>query len=102
MGDYCTLAQVREELVKQGTGSVDDAAITARIPRVTALINAKCRHSFDQETIVAEQRRGVEVIVDHDGDLQITVSKGYCQSVSAATTPGARTRPCSSACAAAR
>ena len=88
MGDYCTLAQVREELVKQGTGSVDDAAITARIPRVTALINAKCRHSFDQETIVAEQRRGVEVIVDHDGDLQITVSKGYCQSVSAATVSG--------------
>lgn len=83
MADYCTLVDVREEIVKLGVTAADDTAISNRIPRATAAINAHCRHSFDEATIVNETRRGNQVILTRGGDLQITVSKGFCQSVSA-------------------
>lgn len=86
MPDYCTLAEVRDELVKQGSSAMDDSAIVARIPRATAWVNAFCRHSFDQETVVDERRRGDQVMLTHDGMLTVSVGKGYCQSVSAAAT----------------
>lgn len=84
MADYCTLAEVREELIKQGNSALDDAAISARIPRATAAINAHCRHSFDEEAIADERRRGGQVLLTREGNLRLTVAKGFCQSVSEA------------------
>jgi hypothetical protein len=85
MADYCTLEEVRAELVKQGTAQVDDNAIGERIPRVTGLINGHLGHSFDDETIANEMRRGEQVILGADGVLQISVSKGHCRSVTSAS-----------------
>lgn len=92
MADYCTLAQVREELAKQGTSAADDAAITARIPRACAWLDRECRYTpapgrraFDDEAVVDEIRRGEHVLVASDGVLSVTVSKAMCQSVSAAS-----------------
>jgi len=84
MADYCTTEEVRTELIKQGTSGVDDNAISERIPRACAAIDEHCRHSFFDETKVDEVRRGDQVLLNHDGVLIISVSKGHCQSVSAA------------------
>lgn len=93
MTDYCTLAQVREELVKQGSGAADDAAITARIPRACGWLDRECRYdfqgashrrAFDDEAIAGEIRRGQQVQMSADGVLTVTVSKGFCQSVTSA------------------
>jgi len=90
--DYCTLAQVREELAKQGTSAADDAAITARIPRACGWLDRECRYTpapgkraFDDEAVVGEIRRGEHVQTTADGALVVTVSKAHCQSVSAAS-----------------
>ena len=83
MADYCTLAQVRTELVKQGSAAIDDAAITERIPRVTQLVNNYCQHSFDNEVITNEMRTGEQAMMSPDNELIVSVKKGNCQGVTA-------------------
>ena len=86
--DYCTLGEVRTELVKQGTSVIDDNAIVERIPRATALIDQHCKYllpngmrAFDDEVVTDELRYGEAVLVNSANDLCLTVSKGACQSV---------------------
>lgn len=81
--DYCTLEEVREELVKRGITQTDDDAITERLPRVKALIDTHCGHSFDAEVISDEIRSGEQVVIGRDGFARITVAKAKCRSVSA-------------------
>jgi len=81
--DYCTLEEVREELVKRGITQTDDDAITERLPRVKALIDTHCGHSFDAEAISDEIRSGEQVVIGRDGFARITVAKAKCRSVSA-------------------
>jgi len=83
MADYCTLAQARVELAKVGVATIDDAAISERILRVTALINNYCGHSFNDETILSELRSGDAVLLTPDGELIVSVRKGNCRSVQA-------------------
>lgn len=85
MADYCTLDQVREELIKQGSAVMDDVAINARIPRVTQLINDYCGHSFDSETVSNEIRTGEQVLLSPDAEMILSVKKGHIQSVSSAS-----------------
>lgn len=86
--DYCTLGEVRTELVKQGTSVIDDNAIVERIPRATALIDQHCKYllpngmrAFDDEYVTDELRFGEAVLVNSQNDLCMTVAKGACQSV---------------------
>ncbi len=81
--DYCTLEEVREELVKRGVTQADDEAIMERLPRVKALIDAHCGHSFDAETISDEIRSGEQVVIARDGFARISVSKARCRVVTA-------------------
>ena len=83
MSDYCTLSHVRTELAKVGVAQIDNDAISERIPRVTALINSYCEHSFDDETILNELRTGEQALLSPDGELLISVRKGNCRSVQA-------------------
>lgn len=89
--DYCTLEEVRTELVKQGATAVDDNAIVERIPRACAVLDRTCRHiltgnrrAFSDEAVSGEIRRGAQVVSGDDGALTVTVAKGYCQSVTSA------------------
>lgn len=83
---YCDLAQVRTELVRaNGSTTVDDAAITERLPRAAAVLDEFCQHSFDDETVTDEVRsKGGQVLLDRDGVLEITVSKANIQTLTAA------------------
>lgn len=88
---YCTVEEVRTELAKQSTSSVDDNAITERIPRACAILDRACKHvlpgnqlAFADEAIAGEVRRGQQVISERDGALSVTVAKGYCQDVTSA------------------
>ena len=89
--DYCTLEEVRTELVKQGASAVDDNAIVERIPRACAELDRLCKYppragwrAFDDQLVTDEIRRGAQVKSADDGALLVTVAKGYCQSVSGA------------------
>lgn len=89
--DYCTLEEVRTELVKQGATAVDDNAIVERIPRACAVLDRTCRHilsggrrAFSDESVTSEIRRGSQMASADDGALVVTVAKGYCQSVTSA------------------
>lgn len=91
MADYCTLEEVYAELIKQGNGAADKDAIMERLPRASRLVDELCgyhfdgpRRAFDYEVVTNEIRRGEHVQINHDGDLLVSVAKGYCQSLSAA------------------
>jgi len=83
MANYCTSEEVRTELSKQSTSGIENSAIEERIPRACAALDSHCRHSFYDEAIVDEVRRGDQVLLNRDGVLIVSVSKGHCQSVSA-------------------
>lgn len=86
MAIYCNLADVREELDKAPDASpVDDQAITNRLSRAADVIGEFCGHSFDDEPIVAERRRGESVLYSFvENYIQITASKANVQTLSAA------------------
>lgn len=83
--DFCTLAEVREELIKAGTTTADDTAISNRIPRVTTLINDYCGHWLDDRTVTNETRRGDQVLISPYGDLQVTTQGGQIRTLTAAS-----------------
>ena len=79
--DFCTLQDVRVELLKAGSSGVDDNAMGARVARVTALINSHCNHWLDDRTIVNEVRRGEQVAVSAFGDLVVSASTGNIRTM---------------------
>lgn len=85
--NYCTVAQVREELAKDAavsaTFGVDDPAIAERIPRACELIDQFCGHSLAYELVVREVRRREQVAITPDGALRFTVSHARVESISA-------------------
>jgi len=82
---YCTLEDVQREIKNQSASAADIAAINDRIPRASALIDGHCGHSFYNEAVSNEFRRGDQVRIDQNGNLRVTVRKGFVQSVSLAS-----------------
>lgn len=84
---YCDLAQVRTELVRAGgSTTVDDSAITERLPRAAAVLDEFCQHSFDDETVTDELRsKSGQAQFDREGVLEMTASKANVQTLTAAS-----------------
>ncbi len=83
---YCSLEDARTELVRAvGSTTVDDGAISERLPRAAAVIDEFCEHSFNAATVVDEQRRGEAVAMDNNGRLQITAAMANVRTLTAAS-----------------
>ena len=82
------MADVREALDKDPNASayaVDDGVINDLIPRASDEIDVICQHSFNNEVLTNQTRRGEQVVLAGDGVLEITAPKAIVNSISAAS-----------------